>query len=134
MLEVFEEISLRSTSSAAVALAISVVMLAVFAATLVSKAARSAALEVMEEVLLAVFAVIFASNAVMLIVFAVTLVSNAFSAFVALVVSAVIAVAFEEIKVGNVAMVEELMPPTLVTVEVNVPKPPPVTSPVNSTY
>ncbi len=31
-------------------------------------------------------------------------------------------------------IVDALTPPTLVTVDVNVPKPPPVTSPVNSTY
>jgi hypothetical protein len=33
-----------------------------------------------------------------------------------------------------VVIVEELTPPTLVIVDVNVPKPPPVTSPVNSKY
>ena len=52
-------------------------------------------------------------------------------------ISAVFAVmldVLEAINVGNVDIVDALTPPTLVTVDVNVPKPPPVTSPVNSTY
>ena len=44
------------------------------------------------------------------------LVVNPFSAFVALVISAVMLDVLDEIKVGNVAMVAELIPPTLFTV------------------
>ena len=64
MLEVFDEISFRSTSSAAVALAISVVILAVFAVTLVSKAVM---LAVLESILL-VFVVMLAVLALTLFV------------------------------------------------------------------
>ena len=52
---------------------------------------------------------------------------------IALVLLVILAV-LEAINVGKVAMVDALTPPTLVTVDVNVPKPPPVTSPVNSKY
>ena len=105
-------------------------ILDVFAATLV-----------FSEVISVVFTVI-------LEVLEVILVSNPASAFVALVISAVMLAVFEviavvllvmlavleAINVGNVAIIDELTPPTALTVEVNVPKPPPVTSPVNSKY
>ena len=83
ILAVLDPIFVSSAFSAAVALSIS--------------AARSAAVEVIEVVLLAVFADILASKAVMLIVLDVTLVSSAFSAFVALVISAVMLEVLEDI-------------------------------------
>ena len=71
-------------------------------------------------VILAVFAVIAFVLLVILAVFAVI-------AFVLLVMFAV----FDAINVGKDAIVDELTPPTLLVVAVNVPVPLPLTSPVN---
>jgi hypothetical protein len=91
-------------------------------------------------VLLVILAVLEAIAFVLLVMLAVF----AVIAFVLLVILAVLAVmavvllvmlaVLEAINVGNVVIVDELTPPTLLTVDVNVPKPPPVTSPVNSKY
>jgi hypothetical protein len=123
--------------SALVALVISAVILEVFAVTLVFNEVISFVLTVM----LDVFEAIAAELLVILAVLEVILESNAASAFVALVTSSVIFLVFvvmlavlEAISVGNAAMVDELTPPTLFTVVENVPNPPPVTLPVNSTY
>ncbi len=85
-----------------------VVILVVFAATLVS---REVILEVLEAILF-VFVVI-------LEVLDVTLASIA-----------VILAVLDAIEVGKVAMVDELTPPTLLIVVLNVPVPDPLTSPI----
>ncbi len=99
-----------------------VVILVVFAATLVS---REVILEVLEailfvfEVILEVLDVTLASIAVILAVLDVTLASIA-----------VILAVLDAIEVGKVAMVDELTPPTLLIVVLNVPVPDPLTSPI----
>jgi len=115
-----------------------------------------AAIEFVLLVILAVLEVILVSNefsalealiisAVILAVLDVILVLKVDSAFVALVISAVllavfaaialvllvILAVFDAIKVGKVAIVDELTPPTVLIVVVNVPVPLPLTSPVN---
>ena len=123
-------------------------MLAVLDKILVSNAASAFVALVISAVILEVLAAIALVLLVMLAVLDKIRVSNAASAFIALVISALIlevlaAIAlvlivmlavFEVINVGKVAMVVELTPPTAATVVENVPKPPPITSPVNSTY
>ena len=110
--------------------AVFAVILDVFDVTLVSNAASAFVALVISAVMLDVFAAMSVVLLVMLAVLDVILVSNAFSAFVALVISAVMLDVFEAINVGNVAIVAELTPPTLLVVVVNVPVPLPFTSPV----
>ena len=50
------------------------------------------------------------------------------------IVLAVLSEVADNTEDDTVVIVDELTPPTLLTVDVNVPKPPPVTSPVNSKY
>ncbi len=113
-----------------------VVILVVFAATLVS---REVILEVLEAILfvfvviLEVLDVTLASIAVILAVFeAILLVFVVILAVldVTLASIAVILAVLDAIEVGKVAMVDELTPPTLLIVVLNVPVPDPLTSPI----
>ena len=116
ILAVFEVILVSKAFSAVVALVISAVILAVFAAMelvllvilevldviLVSSAFSALVARVISDVILEVLDVIF--------------VSKPFSAVVALVISAVMLAVLAAMDVGRVAIVDELTPPTLFTV------------------
>ena len=140
ILVVFEVILVLNKFSAFVALVVSAVILAVLAAIEFVLLVILKVLAAIAFVLLVMLAVFEAIAFVLLVILDVL----AVIAFVLLVILEIFeAIAFvllvilevlEAINVGSVAMVAELTPPTELTVVVKVPNPPPLTSPINSTY